>query len=1076
MEFFIKLLIAIAISSVAAYLSRPKLKPPPTPVENDLDFPQAKEGEELPKVFGTKIIKSPRVAWFGDLRTEAITQRGARAYGLFGPRSRVTVGFRYSIGIHFVLGLGPMDRVNSIFVDGRLAWANNLPKGLFQICQPNLFGPDDREGGVAGFGRIYSGENSQTSSEFQYLNSKTSLPHPAYRGVFSVVMEQTYVGNAPSLRPWAFRVTRINKTDSRYNEGDQWNSSKAAILRDTTPDQDLPRTIIVALDASGSMDFSTPNGNTRLENAKLALSSFFESLKGGFTEKRTLSILFFAWKSAAPQIHNEIFVEAAKESDIDAVIANLQSVEASGGTPFDAPFQRVADFVENKPFCANIDYFFVTDGQPTGGSGPPAAQIYEQNLKGKINVLGISIDTNISAALIACTDSQVFVGGGDPEQLFVATAETSSLFDMNAVHILREVLLSPDAAGNLSPADLGTTWDAAADTAFQEGFGLSLLWSSDIPRGEFISEIENHLDARVYVDRATGKWDVKLIRNDYDSELLDVFDDTNVVNWQRINFPEESTLPNQLVLNYTKSEGDETASLTISNVAKIRENDGKVIQDEITFAGIYRSDLASRVAQRELTARSSPLITGEIVVTDLPFGLNVGDPVILHNPRLGLNNVVVRLVEIETSFTTESTAAIRFIQDKFDLDPVGFVVTENVLPPEIGFPRPVEEFLLEEAPIGLLIQRLGLPSVIQVFQQDPLAGFAHIAVAAPDPQQIEWIYSNALLPEVVPVQQDTLPFVEKSLLLSQLEQRADRNRIVLSIRLSQLAGLVGQIILVGSEYLRVEAIVALNVFGTSEDYWAPAPWLPVVNPVTVDVSRGWFDTPPEFHIAGEEVWLLRDISHVDDEFRTKTDELEIWAQSIASKGIWPIELSSLGVIEFEERAALPLPVGKLQVDGEFFAPIWEEQKVYEITWEHRTRFASPLPHTSDGPSEEESGTTYTVLIEALDWSGNVLETLVSANVGSLTSYSYNSGTESEIGSTDSWAAVSAQIISTLDGKNSREGASIIFPMEIDFDDVPGIWANPSDASTVFTSLDQNVLAQNGDPVGAILDFGQGDLP
>jgi hypothetical protein len=62
---------------IIAYALRPKPKiqapPAPAPIE-DFDVPTAQEGREIPVLFGTRVISSPNVVWYGDLDTSPIEQ------------------------------------------------------------------------------------------------------------------------------------------------------------------------------------------------------------------------------------------------------------------------------------------------------------------------------------------------------------------------------------------------------------------------------------------------------------------------------------------------------------------------------------------------------------------------------------------------------------------------------------------------------------------------------------------------------------------------------------------------------------------------------------------------------------------------------------------------------------------------------------------------------------------------------------------------------------------------------------------------------------------------------------------
>jgi hypothetical protein len=74
-------------STILSYLLRPpsqtpgKIDPPEPAGLSDFNIPTASAGREIPVVFGTRWVKGPNVVWYGDLRTEAITEVSGDASG-----------------------------------------------------------------------------------------------------------------------------------------------------------------------------------------------------------------------------------------------------------------------------------------------------------------------------------------------------------------------------------------------------------------------------------------------------------------------------------------------------------------------------------------------------------------------------------------------------------------------------------------------------------------------------------------------------------------------------------------------------------------------------------------------------------------------------------------------------------------------------------------------------------------------------------------------------------------------------------------------------------------------------------
>lgn len=144
----------------------------------------------------------------------------------------VTVGYRYYAGMHLALCHGPVDSLNKIVVGERTAWSGSMTSsGQITINQPDLFGGDDREGGVVGAVDLVMGNASDGQND--YLASKLGATVPAFRGVVSLVLRQPQLSAMnPYIKPWSAELTRIIR---RSDDSPQWYSDKAAITGDMNP-------------------------------------------------------------------------------------------------------------------------------------------------------------------------------------------------------------------------------------------------------------------------------------------------------------------------------------------------------------------------------------------------------------------------------------------------------------------------------------------------------------------------------------------------------------------------------------------------------------------------------------------------------------------------------------------------------------------------------------------------------------------------------------------------------------------------------------------------------------------------
>lgn len=136
-----------------------------------------------------------------------------------GSKKKVTIGYRYFMGVHFVLCQEEVDAVLAIYVGSRLAWSGNVTKsGRIHINNPELFGGEKREGGIVGDVDLAFGERTQAKND--YLMSVLGPNIPAFRGVTSAILRRVYWSAlTPYPKPWAFLLRRMASRDWRPEWG-----------------------------------------------------------------------------------------------------------------------------------------------------------------------------------------------------------------------------------------------------------------------------------------------------------------------------------------------------------------------------------------------------------------------------------------------------------------------------------------------------------------------------------------------------------------------------------------------------------------------------------------------------------------------------------------------------------------------------------------------------------------------------------------------------------------------------------------------------------------------------------------
>ncbi len=150
-----------------------------------------------------------------------------------GKSKSSTVGYRYAFSIHMGFGRGPVNVLKHVKVGDLTAWEGRVTDNMdIQIDKPNLFGGDEKEGGIVGTLSVFMGHAAQTfSSVFKSLLGGLV---PDFRGITTFFWRGQISVNNPYPKAWSFRAARwsagwdIDETDPLRSA--VWYEPKARIL------------------------------------------------------------------------------------------------------------------------------------------------------------------------------------------------------------------------------------------------------------------------------------------------------------------------------------------------------------------------------------------------------------------------------------------------------------------------------------------------------------------------------------------------------------------------------------------------------------------------------------------------------------------------------------------------------------------------------------------------------------------------------------------------------------------------------------------------------------------------------
>ena len=251
------------------------------------------------------------------------------------------------------------------------------------------------------------------------------------------------------------------------------------------------------------------------------------------------------------------------------------------------------------------------------------------------------------------------------EMWYLAKADIEG--DMNPAHIIRECLVSPFFGSNLDANTYldNVSFTAAADTLFDEGLGLSFVFDkSDLTTEDFIKSVLAHIDALLYIDYGTGKYVLKLLRDDYDIGTLTTYNEDSIraaTDFSRQNVTET---PNEVIVNW-RDKTDWTNKISIAQDIGSIQALGDKISVTLDFYGAKRKEVADGIAGRELLGYSSALFSVGLE-TDRSFAnIKPGDVFLWDWSEYGIEQAVVRVLGIGYGAGSDNRMKIQVVQDVF---------------------------------------------------------------------------------------------------------------------------------------------------------------------------------------------------------------------------------------------------------------------------------------------------------------------------------------------------------------------------------------------------------------------------
>jgi hypothetical protein len=547
---------------------------------------------------------------------------------------------------------------------------------------------------------------------------------------------------------------------------------------------------------------------------------------------------------------------------------------------------------------------------------------------------------------------------------------------INGAHIVYQILTNK-RIGMKKPYTLvdDENFRAVADQLYEEGFGLSYLWTGKDSIETYLGTVLRTLNAELFQNPATGLYQLFLIRKASDVELSEAphFTPDEMEGLGEYYQPGWSETVNDLTILYLSPDGERVVTASDQNAANIAIQ-GCTVSDSMPFYGIRDKGLADRVLARELMMASTPLKT----LTQVPlsrlqpyagtafssaFTLHRGALIRLSIPKYRLENAAFRVAGIHQNSLTDTRIIVDLIEDVFSLPHTGSVgsVSEGWVDPV----RPAEEFPeanVRYAPLSYhtVLQLMGAAGA--AYLNPEYAGFSIIADRPEGMDQVNGVtVYGADVDNILAATQlsPTSMLCPTCLLDGALDIHDGSGNLITTIVIKDInsLSLLGVIGCWG--FIDDEKILCVDV---DDDPESPTY-------LTMTVERGVLDTVPAAHDDSAKIWWFNDIagSRIVGAAYLKGEQPYLWATSNSS-----IDQAALSATTPKFHPTLvadwyaPYPPANVTFEGVRFRENIGARFEMQISGRNRLTQSNQFLAWDESGTEPESGTTLEVRVYDAD--------------------------------------------------------------------------------------------------------------
>lgn len=946
----------------------------------------------------------------------------------------------YYLSIHVGVAL-ELDSITGLLVNDKFAWQGEAVENqVVVIDQPDMFGGVKKEGGVSGLMHVLLGKPDQVIPEDLAARlGRTSATCPGFRGLSSVFFTGggggsmtsggglfssllafagrfTHKGfywgsNTGYLKPMSIRCRRMPK----ILEFPTWN----AMVGRRTPAQSY----FFIIDLNDPFGGGTPP----VLAYQTAMSEVLEGLKSSVAAGTRIDIAI-CWYD---------FIGGAKTTLLQFPTATIQNLDTLISAVLNPP---VPATVGSNQFAAAytlaLNWFSVTVGDTAidrrslilltgfvdipGPSSPNSAAAVAADMLDRDSGVFNTLDkTQVDCFVIAssgpgdadylavidntiedgspCYTSADFIEGHfnangiwvephfDTDSLKAVIYRalfSRSRATVNPAHMILECLTNDDWGLGLPLYRIDIqSFSDAADTLFAEGFGLGMIWAGQEVIETFINDILTHIDGTYGVDPRTGRIFINLIRGGYNVNDLFELNETNcrVTRFQRKSLTETT---NEVLVTWTNPDNEKEETVPAHDNANYAAQ-GQLVSASSNYHGVRSSELAMRLAQRDLTKLATPLAALEIEADRTTWFLKPGDVVKISYAEYGLVGLPIRIMSTTTGRPGDMKSSIIATEDVFEMPAKAYVVPSRTLHVDPRQqPSPMDYVQLGTVPYYWLAGALGdadaaaaeYPAVgslimaaepgtdtrsfdLYVATPDSLGGTSYEAVST------RYQAGRALLAEVLPIE-------TASVLEAYSAFAGDVNPTV------------GMVAWIGSgDPVDSELVLITSIDGAG-----------------LHLGRGVLDTCIKAWPIGTPIWFMdsqRD--YIDPDARTAGAVVSYKLCPTTSFGTLALASAPVDSTTLDDRSYLPYRPANVKIGGAYWPGIVAPPNI-DVTFSRRNRLLeNPVVMAwTDADVTPEVGATCTARLYRVDTDALLAETTAIAGTSVSFTPAYDGDVRLEI--------------------------------------------------------------------------------